>query len=73
MSFNGNKTITTGAGGAFLTDDKNLAKKVLKLSLVSKIPHKWKLEYDNVGYNYRMPSINAAIGLSQLKKIKFYD
>ncbi len=69
LSFNGNKTITTGAGGALLTDDKNLAKKVLKLSLVSKIPHKWKLEYDDIGYNYRMPSINAAIGLSQLKKL----
>ena len=71
LSFNGNKTITTGAGGAFLTDDKKLAKKALKLSLVSKIPHKWKLEYDDIGYNYRMPSINAAIGLSQLKKLNF--
>lgn len=71
LSFNGNKTITTGAGGALLTDDKNLAKKVLKLSLVSKKPHKWKLVYDDIGYNYRMPGINAAIGLSQLKKLNF--
>ena len=70
LSFNGNKTITTGAGGAFITNDKNLAKKVLKLSLISKVPHKWKLEYDDIGYNYRMPSINASLGLSQLNKLK---
>lgn len=69
LSFNGNKTITTGAGGALITNDKNLAKKVLKLSLISKVPHKWKLEYDDIGYNYRMPSINASLGISQLNKL----
>lgn len=72
LSFNGNKTVTTGAGGALITNDKKLAKTALKLSLVSKVPHNWKLEYDAVGYNYRMPSINASLGLSQLKKLNLF-
>ena len=70
LSFNGNKTITTGAGGALITNDKKLAKKILKLSQISKISHKWRLEYENVGYNYRMASLNAALGISQLDKLK---
>ena len=70
LSFNGNKTITTGAGGAVITDNKQLAKKIYSLSIVSKLPHEWKLEYGSVGYNYRMPNLNAALGLSQLSKLK---
>ena len=69
LSFNGNKTITTGAGGALITNDKKLAKKIYKLSQISKVSHKWRLEYDDVGYNYRMASLNAALGISQLKKL----
>ena len=69
LSFNGNKTITTGAGGALLTNEKKLAAKALKLSLISKIPHKWKLEY-GFGFNYRMASLNASLGISQLQKLK---
>ncbi len=69
LSFNGNKTITTGAGGALLTNEKKLAEKALKLSLISKIPHKWKLEY-GFGFNYRMASLNASLGISQLQKLK---
>ena len=69
LSFNGNKTITTGAGGALITNDKKLAKKIYKLSQVSKVSHKWRLEYDDIGYNYRMASLNAALGISQLKKL----
>lgn len=70
LSFNGNKTITTGSGGAILTSNKNLAKKIYNFSLVSKSFHSWKLEYKDVGYNYRMPSLNAALGISQLSKTK---
>ena len=69
LSFNGNKTITTGGGGALLCQDKNLAKKALHLSNVAKVKSKHIYYHDEVGYNYLMPGINAALGLSQIKKI----
>jgi len=70
LSFNGNKIITTGAGGALITNNERLAKKIYKLSQISKISHKWRLEYDDIGYNYRMASLNASLGISQLSKLK---
>ena len=72
LSFNGNKIITTGGGGALLTNSAKLAKKALHLISNSKINHKWKYNYDQVGYNYKMPGINAALGLSQIKKLKLF-
>ena len=70
LSFNGNKTITTGAGGAVLANSKKLADKVRSLCNISKLPHPWKYNYDGLGYNYKMPNFNASIGISQINKIK---
>jgi perosamine synthetase len=69
LSFNGNKIITTGGGGALLTDDPELARHARHLSTTAKIPHKWELRHDKVGYNYRMPSLNAALGCAQLEQL----
>ena len=66
LSFNGNKTITTGGGGAILTDDSTLAKRAKHLSTTAKVPHKWNYVHDEVGYNYRLPNLNAALGCAQL-------
>jgi len=70
LSFNGNKTISTGAGGALITNDKILEKKTRILINLSKKPHKWDYNYSSLGFNYRMPNINAALGCSQIKKLK---
>ena len=69
LSFNGNKTITTGGGGAILTDDPTLAKLAKHLTTTSKIPHRWDYIHDEVGYNYRMPNLNAALGCAQLEQL----
>ena len=69
MSFNGNKTITTGGGGAVLTNDEELGKLAKHLTTQAKIPHKWEFRHDMVGYNYRMPNINAALGCAQLEEL----
>ncbi len=69
FSFNGNKIVTTGGGGAVVTNDEVLAKKIKHLSTTAKIPHNWKIEHDEVGYNYRMPNINAALGCAQLEQL----
>lgn len=69
MSFNGNKIITTGGGGAILTDDDALADYAKHLTTTAKVPHKWEYVHDEIGYNYRMPNINAALGCAQLEKI----
>jgi aminotransferase in exopolysaccharide biosynthesis len=69
LSFNGNKTITTGGGGALLTNDKALASHAKHLTTTAKIPHKWEFSHDEVGYNYRMPNINAALGCAQLERL----
>lgn len=68
ISFNGNKIITTGGGGAIVTDDDALADYAKHLTTTAKIPHKWAYEHDEIGYNYRMPNINAALGCAQLEK-----
>ncbi|WP_319777793.1 LegC family aminotransferase [Maridesulfovibrio sp.] len=69
LSFNGNKTITTGGGGAILTDDAEMADLCKHLTTTAKSPHKWEYFHDMVGYNYRMPNINAALGCAQMEKL----
>lgn len=69
MSFNGNKIATTGGGGAILTDDEALADYAKHLTTTAKVPHKWEYVHDEIGYNYRMPNINAALGCAQLEKV----
>ena len=69
LSFNGNKTITTGGGGAILTDDPELAKRSKHLTTTAKTPHCWNYVHDEVGYNYRMPNLNAALGCAQLEQL----
>ena len=69
LSFNGNKTITTGGGGAILTNNKDLANKARHITTTSKIPHPWNYTHDEVGFNYRMPNLNAALGCAQLEML----
>jgi perosamine synthetase len=70
LSFNGNKIISTGAGGAILTNSKNLDRFARSLVNVGKMSHKWEYNYNKVGFNYRMPNLNASLGLSQIKFLK---
>lgn len=70
LSFNGNKIVTSGGGGAILTNDEELAKKVKHITTTAKIPHRWEYYHDAVGYNYRMPNINAALLLGQLENLE---
>lgn len=69
LSFNGNKTITTGGGGMLLFKDKEFGNYAKHISTQAKIPHKWEFDHDHIGYNYRMPNINAALGCAQMEKI----
>ena len=69
FSFNGNKVITSGGGGCIVTNDKILAKKAKHLTTTAKVPHKWEFIHDMVGYNYRMPNLNAALAVAQLENI----
>ena len=71
-SFNGNKILTTGAGGAVLTPSKDLAKKALHLSTTARVADPYAHSHDEVGYNYRMPNINAALGCAQLEKLEVF-
>lgn len=70
LSFNGNKIITTGGGGMILTKNKNLWKEANHLSKTAKVNHQFEFIHDNIGYNYRLPNLNAALGLSQLRVLK---
>lgn len=72
LSFNGNKIITTGGGGAILTNDDELADYAKHLTTTAKVPHAWEYVHDEIGYNYRMPNINAALGCAQLEQIENY-
>jgi perosamine synthetase len=72
LSFNGNKTITTGGGGMLLFNDEEFAQKAKHLTTQAKVPHVWEFVHDEIGYNYRMPNINAAIGLAQLENLNQY-
>jgi perosamine synthetase len=69
FSFNGNKIITSGGGGVIVTDDEELAKKAKHLTTTAKVPHKWEYVHDMVGYNYRMPNLNAALLVAQLEQL----
>ena len=69
LSFNGNKTITTGGGGAILTDDAGLARLAKHLTTTAKQPHRWEFVHDAVAFNYRLPNINAALGCAQLEQL----
>jgi len=69
MSFNGNKIITAGGGGCIVTSDKALAKKAKHLTTTAKVQHKWDFNHDMVGYNYRMPNLNAALLVAQLENL----
>ncbi len=68
-SFNGNKIITTGGGGAILTNDEQIAKMAKHLTTVAKVPHRYEFHHDDIGFNYRMPNINAALGVAQLEQL----
>lgn len=74
LSFNGNKTITTGGGGMLLFNEENieLAERAKHLTTQAKVPHRWEFVHDAVGYNYRMPNINAALGCAQLECLPGY-
>ena len=72
ISFNGNKIITTGGGGCILTNDEWLAKKAKHITTTAKVPHAWEYEHNMIGYNYRMPALNAALGLAQLEKLPLF-
>jgi len=69
LSFNGNKTITTGGGGAILTNDAALARHAKHLTTTAKLPHAWEFRHDEIGYNYRLPNLNAALGCAQLEQL----
>lgn len=69
VSFNGNKIITTGGGGAILTNDDKLADFAKHLTTTAKVPHRWEYVHDEFGYNFRMPNINAALGCAQLEQL----
>ena len=69
LSFNGNKTITTGGGGMLLFNDEELGSMAKHLTTQAKVPHRWEFRHDHIGYNYRMPNINAALGCAQLEHL----
>lgn len=72
LSFNGNKTITTGGGGMLLFNDEELGKMAKHLTTQAKLPHRWEFVHDHIGYNYRMPNINAAVGCAQMEHLEEY-
>ena len=72
LSFNGNKTITTGGGGMLLFEDEELANKAKHITTQAKVPHPWEFVHDEIGYNYRMPNINAALGVAQLENLDLF-
>lgn len=74
LSFNGNKVITTGGGGIVITDDSSLAARAKHLTTTAKVPHPYEFVHDEIGFNYRMPNINAALGCAQMERLsEFLD
>ena len=69
LSFNGNKTITTGGGGMIICNDEKIAKLAKHLTTQAKVPHKWEYLHDQIGYNYRLTNLSASLGVSQIEKI----
>ncbi len=72
ISFNGNKVVTAGAGGCIITNNKALAKRAKHLTTTAKMVHKWEFNHDQVGYNYRMPNLNAALLVAQLEQLNSF-
>lgn len=72
ISFNGNKVITAGGGGAIMTNNKQLAKKAKHITTTAKVPHKWAFNHDQIAYNYRMPNLNAALLCAQIEKLDLF-
>lgn len=69
LSFNGNKTVTTGGGGAVITNDEALGDRAKHLTTQAKVPHRWEYVHDEIGFNYRLPNLNAALGCAQLEEL----
>lgn len=69
LSFNGNKVITTGGGGMIITNDEALARRAKHLTTTAKVPHPYEFVHDEVGYNYRLPNLNAALGCAQMERL----
>ena len=72
FSFNGNKTVTSGGGGAIVTNNEDLAKLAKHLTTQAKLPHKWEFSHDQIGYNYRLPNLNAALACAQLEQLESF-
>lgn len=72
FSFNGNKTVTCGGGGAIVTNDERLAKLAKHITTTAKVPHRWEFDHDMTGYNYRLPNLNAALACAQLEQLDFF-
>jgi perosamine synthetase len=72
LSFNGNKTITTGGGGAILTNDEELGRLAKHLTTTARVQHQWSFVHDRIGYNYRLPNINAALGCAQMEQLPHF-
>ena len=69
LSFNGNKIITTGGGGMILTDNEPLAKRSKYITTTAKVPHPYEFFHDEIGFNYRLPNLNAALGIAQMEQL----
>jgi perosamine synthetase len=72
ISFNGNKIVTAGGGGCIITNNKILAIKAKHITTTAKIPHRWEFKHDEIGYNYRMPNLNAALLIAQLENLNLF-
>ena len=72
FSFNGNKIVTSGGGGAIVTNDLDLGIKAKHLTTTAKVPHPYEYVHDDIGYNFRMPNINAALACAQLEQLNFF-
>jgi perosamine synthetase len=70
LSYNGNKTITTGGGGMIITDNPEFAKKAKHITTTAKVAHKWEYIHDEVGYNYRLTNVTAAVGVAQMEYLE---
>lgn len=69
LSFNGNKIVTTGGGGAILTNDEDIGNRAKHITTTAKLPHKWAFVHDEIGFNYRLPNLNSALGCAQLEQL----
>lgn len=72
FSFNGNKIVTTGGGGMLVTDDPHLARRAKHLTTTAKLPHSWEFVHDECGFNFRLPNLNAALGVAQMEQLSAF-